>query len=355
VSSPDERSACARASLPGRLGRAALHSLRAGCARLGLRLASLLSMGATYRLGGWLAPRALRFQGRARDSLLLNLELCFPDLSPAARAELARASLAEAFRTMLELGPLWCWKRERVLSLVKEVVGLERLDAALAKGRGVVLLGPHLGAWEMVGLYVSARAPVTSLYRAPRVLQLEGLYRRARGRFGAKLAPADAGGVRELYRALQRGELVGVLPDQDPGHGGGVFAPFFGVPANTSTLSARLVARTGAAPLFAWAERLERGAGFRLHIVEPTCAALRTCEDVEHAVLALNQELERLILCRPEQYLWSYRRFRHRPEGQPNPYRHGIAQITAAERRTSRPAEDPSLAPTRPSEQRSSA
>ncbi|NOT29023.1 MAG: lysophospholipid acyltransferase family protein [Planctomycetes bacterium] len=317
--------------------------MRATCARLGLRFASLLPLCVSHELGAWLAPLAIRFKGRARDSLLLNLELCFPDASPAARKELARASLAESFRTMLELGPLWCWDKPRVLSLVREVVGLEKLDAALASGRGVVLLGPHLGAWEMVGLYVSARAPTTSLYRAPRVPQLDGLYRRARERFGARLVPADAGGVRELYRALQRGELVGVLPDQDPGPGAGLFAPFFGVLANTSALTARLIASTRAVPLFGWAERLERGAGFRLHFVEPESSALRNPVDVEQATRALNLELERLILCRPQQYLWSYRRFRNRPGGEANPYRHGMP---ATERRASRLADGSARAPT---------
>lgn len=306
--------------------------MRASCACAGLRLASLLPLRAVHRLGEWLAPIALRFPGRGRDSMLTNLALCFGDLDPAARRDLARASLVEGCRAMLELGPLWCWGRERVLSLVREVVGQDRLDAALATGRGVVLLGPHLGAWELVGLYVSSRVPMTSLYRVPRVRRLERTYLRARERFGARLVQAGPAGVRELYRALARGELIGVLPDQDPGANAGVFAPFFGVPANTSTLAVRLLARTRAVPLFAWAERLERGAGFRLHFVEPARDALRACTDVDRATGALNQELERLIRRKPQQYLWSYRRFRHRPEGQRNPYRYGIEQILAAKR-----------------------
>lgn len=302
-----------------RARRSLTHALRAVGARASLRCASLVPLAATQRLGGWLAHPLIRIPGRARDSLLLNLALCFPDLDPEARACLARRSLGEALRTMLELGPLWCWKRERVLALVREVVGQERLDAALASKRGVVLLGPHLGSWELAGLYVSARAAMTSLYRPPRVRRLDGVYRRARERFGAHLVPTDAGGVRELYRALQRGEVIGVLPDQDPGHHGGIFAPFFGQMANTSTLAARLIAGTDAVPLFTWAERLESGRGFRVHFIEPNLGPLRR-SDVEQATCALNGELERLIRAHPEQYLWSYQRFRSRPAGQPNPY-----------------------------------
>lgn len=166
----------------------------------------------------------------------------------------------------------------------------------------MVLLGPHLGAWEMVGLFVSSRAAMTTLYRPPRVRQLEGVYRHARARFGAQLVPAGAAGVRALLRTLRRGELVGVLPDQDPGVGSGVFAPFFGVAANTCTLAVRLLASTGAVPILAWAERLERGRGYHLHFVEPD-HALRG--DTESATRSLNLELERLIRSRPQQYLWS--------------------------------------------------
>lgn len=302
--------------------------LRAALARASLRCASFLPLRVTRRLGCWLAPVVLKIPGRARDSTLLNLALCFPGLDERERQGLARRSLAEAIAAMLELGPLWHWKRGRVLSLVRGVSGLERLDAALSAGRGVILLGPHLGAWELVGLYVSSRVPMTTLYRRPRVPVLEGFYRRARERFGAKLVPADAGGVRALYRTLHGGGVVGLLPDQDPGRHGGIFAPFFGVLANTSTLTARLLASTGAVALLAWAERLESGAGYHLHFVEPDWSTLQS-GDVVATTCTLNLELERLIRCRPQQYLWSYRRFRHRPAGQSNPYRRGRAQLEA--------------------------
>jgi len=259
-----------------------------------------------------------------RDSILTNLALCFPELAEEERWGLARASLTASIAAMLELGPLWNWDRERVLSLVREVNGLEALDAAVSSGRGAVLIGPHLGAWEIAGLFVSARAPVTSLYRPPQVRGLEHRLKRARERFGARLVPADAGGVRALYRSLQRGEVVCVLPDQDPGSSGGIFAPFFGLLARTSTLTARLLAHSEAVPILTWAERLERGRGYRLNFIELD-AGLLCCGDVERATHALNLELENLIRRFPRQYLWSYRRFRHRPPGHANPYRRGSA------------------------------
>jgi KDO2-lipid IV(A) lauroyltransferase len=122
--------------------------------------------------------------------------------------------------------------------------------------------------------------------------------------------------------------VVGVLPDQDPGPDAGVFAPFFGVQAKTSTLTARLIAGSDAAPFLTWAERLERGQGYRLHLIELDAGALR-CGDVERATRALNLELERVIRQLPRQYLWSYRRFRHRPPGQRNLSRPGASRAVA--------------------------
>jgi KDO2-lipid IV(A) lauroyltransferase len=268
---------------------------------------------------------------RVRGSLRTNLELCFPELDPAARRDLARRSVAQGVAAMLELGPLWRWDRERVLGLVREFRGREHWDAARSAGRGIVMLTPHFGAWELTSLFVSAHIPLTALYRPPRVAALDPVYRHARERFGAKLVPADASGVRALYRALRRGEAVGLLPDQDPGHGAGEFVPFFGIPANTSTLTARLMAHCEATPLLVWAERLARGQGFRLHFIPLDDPALR-CGDLTRATLALNQAIERVVRTCPEQYLWTYRRFRQRPDGERNPYRHGHAALLAKAR-----------------------
>ena len=288
-------------------------------ARAFLGVASCFSLRALQAASGRLAPLVPFVSARVRNAVRTNLALCFPDMDERARGQLAKRSLVQGVATVLELGPLWRWKPERVLSLVREVEGLERLDAACASGRGVVILGPHLGAWEVVSLFVSARKALTSLYRAPRVRGLDSVFRRARERFGARLVPAGPSGVRALYRALRGGEPIGLLPDQDPGRGGGIYAPFFGVPAHTSTLAARILASTGSVPFLAWAERLEEGRGYRLHF-DALDAEELGCGDVERATRALNLALEDVIRRRPEQYLWSYRRFRRQPGGQRSPY-----------------------------------
>lgn len=297
----------------------------------GIRLIGALGYRSIHRLGG-VAGRVL--SAVPNDSLRatrLNLEMCLPELGRADRRSLERASLIESGRTMLELGALWCWPRERVLALVRETEGLDTFRAALARKRGVLLLTPHLGSWELAGLYVSSIAPITAMYKPPRHRELERFFSSARERLGARLVPADASGVRALHRALREGEVAGVLPDQDPGHGSGLFVPFFGVLANTTTLVAKLAQKTGAPVLLTWAERLEGAAGFRMHFVEPRMPEL-DAGDTEAAVRAMNRELERLIRSSPRQYLWSYKRFRYRPPGLKNPYRHGIDAHTVGVR-----------------------
>jgi Kdo2-lipid IVA lauroyltransferase/acyltransferase len=297
----------------------------------GIRMLGRLGYRAIHRLGGAAGRVLAAVPNDSLRATRLNLEMCLPELDAVERRNLERASLIESGRTMLELGALWCWPRERVLALVRETEGLDLFQAALARKRGVLLLTPHLGSWELAGLFVSSIAPVTAMYTPPRHREMERFYNGARERLGARLVPADASGVRALHRAIREGQVAGVLPDQDPGHGSGLFVPFFGVLANTTTLVAKLAHKTGAPVVLTWAERLEGGAGYRMHFVEPAMPELAG-GDTEAAVRAMNRELERLIRSSPCQYLWSYKRFRYRPPGLKNPYRHGIDAHTVGVR-----------------------
>lgn len=275
-----------------------------------LRLAGKLPLplvhaaGAVFgRLSGWLS-------GRARDTVETNLRLCFPDVDARGRARLARRAHRETGKAALEAGFLWHGDADVVLGKVRGVEGEALLRAALAGGRGVLLALPHLGSWEMVGLHVSQAHPMTSLYRPPLSPALDPVMRAGRGRFGNRLVPTDAGGVRALYQALGRGEIVAVLPDQVPAPGSGVLAPFFGIEVPTAVLLARLAQRTGAAVLFAYAERLPRGAGFRLHY-GPLLTDLGALLP-QAAAARVNACVETLVRACPEQYQWTYRRFRGR-------------------------------------------
>lgn len=283
------------------------------------RLSAPLPLPWLHALGTLLGWGLGRFNTRARQVTQRNLALCFPTHTPRAREQLARSSLIETGKTMLESGALWFRSPARTLSLVRRISGAHLLVEAHARGRGVIIAAPHLGAWELVGLYCSLHYPMTSLYRPPRLAALDTQIRAARARGGAQLVPTDAGGVRALYRALQRGGLVGILPDQEPREGEAVFAPFFGVPAKSMVLLPRLARKTGATVLLVYAERLPYGRGFHLHF-EAAPEEVGAGEGV-NAVACVNALVESAVRRYPAQYQWSYKRFLTAPPGAAERYR----------------------------------
>ncbi len=263
---------------------------------------------------GWLVWHLSR---RDRETALRNLELCFPERDAAWRRRTARASLMETGKALTEAPWLWHATPER-LQAMTEVPALDRVAALVAQGRGVILCSPHLGSWELTGLYAASHWPMTSLYKPPREPEVEKLLRRARARTGAELVPTTAGGIRRLQAALRRGECIGILPDQAPRGGSGVFAPFFGRPAYTMTLLTRLSAERRVPVVLSFAERLPRGRGWHLH-VQVLDERIHD-PDPEVGATVLNEVIEELIRLRPAQYTWNYRRFKRRPEGVPDPY-----------------------------------
>ena len=283
-----------------------------------LRLTSLLPLPLTHVIGVLIGSLLWWIPNDLRRIASRNLALTFPEMPVADRERLLHRNLWETGKLLLELGPLWLWRGERVLALVRDAVaGEEALTDTVRRRRGAILLTPHLGAWEMAGLYYSSRHPLTILYRPSR-LGLDELSVRGRGRLGGKVVATDARGVRSLLTALRDGEILGILPDQDPGDEGGVFAPFFGISASTMTLVSRLTRNTGAPVFLTWAERLPRGRGFALHLralPEVTAAG-----SLEESAAALNRGVEAAVRSLPAQYLWAYKRFKTRPPGESKLY-----------------------------------
>ena len=278
--------------------------------RLPLRLNRWLGSALGHLFGRW-PNRNLRIARR-------NLAMCFPDCSESQRRTLLRRTFVETGKGLTELG--WFWRRPvgDVLGLIRTVHGKEVFDDALAAGRGVLLAAPHLGAWELLCQYLASRGECSILYREPRDAGIEAVVNGGRGRLGAELVRAGGLGVRRLYRALAEGRIVGILPDQQPKRGNGVFAPFFGMPALTMVLFSRLAARARAPVVFAWARRLPGTDGYDLHfgLAPPAVSD----PDLDTAVAALNAQVEQLVRECPEQYQWGYKRFSIRPEGEAQLY-----------------------------------
>ena len=236
-------------------------------------------------------------------------------IGQAGMSEARSAAIAEAGKAALELPKLWLRPQDEVISRVVKVSGWELVEAAWSGGRGILFLTPHLGCFEIAAQYYAARKPITVLYRRSKQDWLAPLIESGRGA-SLTLAPADVSGVRLLLKALKSGNAAGMLPDQVPGKGEGIWAPFFGRPAYTMTLAARL-ADTGATVLLAYAERLHYGAGFHLKLF-PLSAPLEG--DLAQRTAQLNREIEGLIRLCPQQYLWGYNRYKEpRGAGAPPP------------------------------------
>ena len=228
---------------------------------------------------------------------------------------MARPAIAEAGRLLLEMPYLWLRPAARPIAPEPLLMGTEFVEAAHALGRGIVFLTPHMGCFEITAQAIAQRfsashGPITVLYRPARKPALRDLMDGARARPGVLTAPATLAGVRQLMRALRRGAAVGLLPDQVPPDGMGVWAPFFGKPAYTMTLAARLVQQTGAVPLLVWGERLSGGRGFTVHFL-PFEEALPSDPHAQvESAAVINRAMEGLILQRPQQYLWGYHRYK---------------------------------------------
>lgn len=255
----------------------------------------------TFALSG---QYAVRTEENLRQSCLVSDEKQY--------ATLLRRAVGEAGKSIVELPWIWSRPHDEVCAMVKICQGWERVEAAHACGKGIVFLTPHWGCFEVVGLYIAQYLPLTNLYRSPKQDWLEPLMRGGRERGLAKLATADVSGVRLLYKALKRGEAIGLLPDQVPSQGEGEWVNYFSRPAYTMTLIGRLAQKSGAAVMLAYAERLSHGAGYALRF------ETLPLDFSKSVPLQINAAMERVIAISPAQYLWSYNRYKV-PQGVPPP------------------------------------
>ncbi len=274
---------------------------------------------AAATLWRWLDAREARVSRR-------NLELVYPALTDDERAQLQRQVLRITARQALETMRFWTRPHADNLALIHETHGVDLFDAARASGKGVIIAAPHYGNWELLNQWLAAHTALSILYRPPESAIGEAFLQRVRADGGGQVTqiPAEGAAVRQLLRLLQGGGVAGILPDQQPKAGDGLFAPFFGRQALTMTLLPRLAQRTGAAVLFAYCERIDTSAdqpAFALRFD----AAPDAIADPDPVVgtTALNAAVERIARRDPSQYQWTYKRFTLRPpdSGETNPYR----------------------------------
>jgi len=278
-----------------------------------LWLLSLMPAGMPYWLARHGAGLWMILSPVKRRTTQRNLQRCLPDLSENERSVLLRESFIHYLCSILETGHNWYWTLERLLAQCDEVVGEELIQECLSSGRGVVALAPHFGAWEYLGMYLQRIPEIAILYKPPSNPKLESALLDKRRRGGANLIAANASGLRQLYAHIRAGKGAGILPDQQPSAGQGKFAPFFGVQALTGVLVPRLVQKTGCIVALAACERLP-GGRFRVHLMRADDDIYSA--DMVTALAAVNRGVERCIAIDPAQYLWSYKRFKTRPDGE---------------------------------------
>lgn len=290
----------------------------------------LLAIRAVMRLFSWITPRAAKYLApplaavvwysvpRLRRVTRLNLKAAYPEMDAEQRKKVGRASMTHYVKGIFEAGMLWHWPLERLYGLFDEVQGMEHVDELIDEGRGLIVAAPHYGSWEMLNLYLHSKGEAAILYKPSKHPDIDALLTQKRARAGAEMVAATGKGLRRMYQLLKEGYFVALLPDQEPTGGGGKFAPFFGVEALTGVLLPRMAQRTGAPVVFAVCER-RKGGRYCVHLFKTDPSIYS--EDMREALTEVNRRIEQCIEVDREQYLWAYKRFRNRPEGEKSFYK----------------------------------
>ena len=283
-----------------------------------LWLCSRLPLEWARGLGRWAGRRYWALDTRGRRVAERNIALAYPDLTADEQDCLVRTTLEETGALTAEMGHVWMRPWTETQDLILEVEGESDVRAALNSGRGVIVLGPHLGNWEVLGLHLATLGDMVALFEPPKIASLGPLVQFARERSGGQLVPTTPRGLAALVKSVKRGGISGILPDQVPdSDNGGLNVPFMGVPCATASLGVNMVNRSGAVAFMGAAFRI--AGGFRVCYV-PAPEALYS-DDPEQALTAMNDAVEQLLRGRDAQYQWLYKRFRCRPKGDIDHYR----------------------------------
>lgn len=274
---------------------------------------ALLPLPLNHRLGAFIGWLLYIFNSSFKKISEINIATCFPHLSIDQKETLIRKNMIELGKSITEIGPVWLWPTEKILDKI-QIKGSELIQTAVNNKQGVILLNPHLGCWEITGLVLGKQWQTINFYQMPKIESLDKIIKQARERSGAKLVATNKKGLAMLIKGLKSAMVTGILPDQTPkDRNSGVFAPFFGREALTMTLVSSLAKRTNALVVTSFAKRLANGQGYLLEFALVDESILS--DDPNVCASTLNHCVEELILQAPEQYLWSYKRFKQYPDG----------------------------------------
>lgn len=285
-----------------------------------LRFFSRFSLSTNHKIGTVIGHLLNAIPNDTKRITRINIALCFPHLTAEEQTQLVKEALLEAAKGTVEMA--WFWhKPDEALAAVTEVMGADAMRTALAANEPVIILAPHLGAFEVLNFWVSKEFELHVMYKPSKIKVVDDLILAGREHFGATLYPTTPRGVAGLIRRLRKGGVItAILPDQVPeSRSGTVFAPFYNHPAATGTMGPRMAQQSKARVFMGWAERLPEAGGYRIHLTAPDPDIY--AEDLATAAAGMNRTIEQMINTAPAQYMWSYKRFRRETEGHVNPYK----------------------------------
>lgn len=279
-----------------------------------LRLFALLPWSLVQKTGALVGHLMWIFPNRSREVARINLTKCFPELSTQEIAKLTKETLINSGKTLAESACAWIWPAQKSLNLIKEVEGLEVLQAALATGKGVVGITSHLGNWEVLNHFYCAQCNPIIFFRPPKLEAIDELLRKQRVQMGNRVAPSTREGILSVMKEVRNGGSVGIPADPEPSRSAGIFVPFFATQVLTSKFVPSMLTGHKAVGVFLHAIRLPDGSGFKA-IIEAAPEAMYS-KDTDQAVAAMSQVVEGYVKRWTTQYMWSMKRFKNRPDGE---------------------------------------
>lgn len=276
----------------------------------------LLPLRWSQCIGCYLGKIAINVNKKRKHIITCNLKACFPEKSERQQQQLIQNTAKEAGKWFMESTYVWFRSPEYLANKIT-VKNPEILTTAFHKNKGVILILPHLGNWEVLNFYAPQNYPFGAMYKPIKSELIEKLVFKGRSRVGTSMFSADARGARQAFKHLKKGGVLAILPDHLPSVKAGVYAPFFGVNAYTGKLTHSLVKHNDSEVLLTTTLRKPHGKGFDIefHLVD----GMNTDSEVA-AATAMNLAIEKGIRLAPEQYQWAYRRFSRQPKGVKNIY-----------------------------------
>lgn len=282
-----------------------------------LRLIARLPLCILQLMASWVAFFLSSYDSSFKRISEINLKLAYPDLTQLQQQALLKASLKSQCSTYFEFLKCWGMPAEYSLSLLKNFHGEQHFHDAIANQKGIIVVVLHFGCWELLNAWLNLYSEPVIMYKPNKHPAINRYILASRENFNAKLVETDEHGVRAIFKHLKQGGLTVILPDHLPKASGGLYSELFGQPALSSTLVSKLAAKTQCNVIGLSCIRNPDGSSFDVHC-RPLSDEILS-RDTQHSLDSLNREIESMISLAPEQYLWSYKRFRNLKD-QKNPY-----------------------------------